>query len=244
MTEPIYVFTFRGISERLNGNLIDLLPLPDGAIRIEVPWAASYGPVPQPFGLSYHDSLAAGMALGERMVKDVLLDEPFARIVFVGYSGGAALAGDLAAKLGGSLVDAVILIADPNAPGTSSVFGIVRRRETGLATYWLSNPNDGICSCPRYNPLRIIARTTPCIALDRRSWGAQGADVWRQLNDPATRRTMAAEIGPPWSPVTWHRWERAFQLADGYLSQREHVQWYRSPARMRAAGAWLARTLA
>lgn len=245
MTEPIYVFTFRGISEPFAGpTMLDLLPLPEDAHRIEVPWWASYGPIPDPFGRSFHDSLAAGMALGERMIRDVLVEHPFARVVLVGYSGGAVLAGDLAAKLGGSLIDACILVADAKAPGTSNVFGIVRRRETGLATYWLSNSNDCICACPKYNPLRIIARTTPFIALDRRAWGAQGADVWRQLSDPKTRRDMAAEIGPPWSPVTWARWERALQLADGYLSQREHVQWYRRAGRMDAAGAWLTRTLA
>lgn len=241
MAEPIYVFTFRGIGEPLRGNLLDALPLPAGATRIEVPWSASYGPVPNPFGVSYADSLAAGMALGERMVRDTLADEPFARIVLVGYSGGAALAGNLARRLGPAMVDACVLVADPNDPGTATVFGIAGARYTGkVPTWWVRGPNDVICSCPKYNPLRVIARVTPFVALDARAWGAAGADVRRQLRAPQTRWDMAAEIGPPWSPITWQRWERAFQLADGYLSGREHRRWYLTGAPMRTAGAWLA----
>lgn len=244
MAEPIYVFKFRGIGEPLRGNLLDALPLPAGATVIEVPWSASYGPVPDPFGVSYADSLAAGMALGERRVRDTLIEEPFARIVLVGYSGGAALAGNLARKLGAAMVDAAVLVADPNDPGTANVFGIAGRRDTGdVPAWWVRGPNDAICSCPRYNPLRIIARVTPYVALDARAWGAAGADVRRQLRDPRTRRDMAAEIGPPWSPLTWQRWERAFQLADGYLSGREHRAWYLTGAPMRVAGAWLATEL-
>ena len=125
MTYPTYVFTFRGIGENIKGNLmIDALPLPAGAQRVEVEWAASYGPVPDLFGISYAAALAAGMALGEAKVREVLRRQPFARIVLVGYSGGAALAGDLAAKLGPSLVDAVVLIADPNDPGAGGVCGL------------------------------------------------------------------------------------------------------------------------
>lgn len=243
MTYPTYVFTFRGIGESIKGNLIDALPLPAGAQRVEVEWAASYGPAPDLFGISYAAALAAGMALGEAKVREVLRRQPFARIVLVGYSGGAALAGDLAAKLGPSLVDAVVLIADPNDPGAGGDYGIVKARRTGVPTYWVRNPNDAICSTPRYNPLRIIARVTPYVALSLQAWGAAGADVWRQLGDRQTRADMAAEIGPWWSPVTWQRYERAYVLADGYLSGREHVAWYLTGAPMRAAGAWLQRQI-
>lgn len=235
-----YVLTFRGIGERLTGNMLDHLayPLPPGWQRVEVPWSATYGVG----GTSYTESLAAGMTLGEQTIRETRAAQPRARIILAGYSGGAALAGDLANRLG-TLIDGVILVADPNYPGTGGDFGIAGARtiRPDVPVRWVVNPRDVICCCPRLSPLRIIAITTPMMALgDRRAWPA---DIAKLLRDRKTRLELGELIGPWWLPSTWARYERAAADAEGYRSGREHVAAYTRAAPggslMARARAWM-----
>ena len=234
-----YIVTFRGISERLTGNMLDHLayPLPPGWERVEVPWSATYGVG----GTSYKQSLAAGMTLGEQTIREIRAAHPRARIILAGYSGGAALAGDLANLLA-HMIDGVILVADPNYPGTGGDYGIAGARNVvGVPVRWVVNPRDVICCCPRLSPLRIIAITTPMMALgDRRSWPA---DVAKLLRERKTRLELGELIGPWWLPSTWARYERAAADAEGYRSGREHVAAYTRAAPggslMARARAWM-----
>lgn len=224
----VHVLTFRGIGEKLTGNMLDGFArrLPASWVRHEVPWAASYGPVPDPFGISYDRALAAGMTLGETRERAIRAQDPQARIVLAGYSGGAALAGNLANRLRG-LVDAVVLVADPNYPGAGGDYGIAGARTVlGAPCLYVVNPADVICCCPRVSPLRIIATLTPLAGLGADDAWRGTQDVLRKLADPRVRASMAEQIGPWWAPATWSRYERARVDADGYLSGREHVGAY------------------
>lgn len=239
----VYVVTFRGIGERLVGNLLDgyVAALPADWVRIEVAWAASYGPVPDPFGISYDRSLASGEAVGIAKLRAIRAQDPDATIIVAGYSGGAALAGNISRKIRSEIgIDLVVLVADPNNPhGTD--YGIAGARPVPGRTLWVSNARDVICSCPRLSPLRIIATLTPLMGLGVDDAWRGTQDVARKLADPRVRASMAEQIGPWWSPVAWARYERARVDADGYLSQREHVQAY---TRRTAAGSMLTQAAA
>ncbi|QGJ95828.1 lysin B [Gordonia phage EMoore] len=234
----VYLLTFRGIDERLTGNMLDRLayPLPTGWMRVEVPWTASYGRTS-----SYARSLEQGMALGEQTIREIKAAEPWAKIILAGYSGGAALAGNLANKLP-SLIDGVVLVADPNYPGTGGDFGIAgARRVNAVPVRYVVNPGDIICCCPALSPLRILATLSPRMALGERS--AWAADVRQKLADRKTRLEMAEQIGPWWLPATWARYDRAKVGVDGYLSGREHQAAYTRAAPggslMARARVWL-----
>lgn len=224
-----YVLAFRGIGEPIEGpQLLDqyLNALPVGWQRVRVPWLAEYGPVPNPLGVSYSRSLAQGIILGRRLIGEIRHRDPEARIVLVGYSGGAALAGNLANQHAGAIA-ACVLVADPNDP-RGGIAGA--RPVTGVPVVWVANPADVICRCPDPSPLRILARLTPLMGLGARdAW--QGAnDVIRQLGDRRTREELADEIGPWWLPTTWGRYDAAIRGAHGYLSGREHADAYRRRA--------------
>ncbi|QDH93532.1 lysin B [Gordonia phage Verity] len=216
----VYVLTFRGIDEKLVGNLLDQYvdALPVWWQRIEVPWLAQYGN-----GASYAQSLAQGMQLGRNMIAEILARDPDARIVLAGYSGGAALAGDLANEFVGK-VTVSVLVADPNDVGDANEFGIAGRRAVRGRHLRVAARGDAIPRCPRLSPLRPLALLSPHMALgDRAVWAR---DVRRKLADPKVRAEIAAQIGPPWSPLTWARYDRARIDVDNYLSGRGHVRAY------------------
>ncbi|QKY78495.1 lysin B [Gordonia Phage Zitch] len=217
----IYVLTFRGIGEKLDGNLLDQYvdALPPWWQRIEVPWLAQYGN-----GASYAQSLAQGMQLGRNMTGEILARDPDARIVLAGYSGGAALAGDLANEFVHGALAATVLVADPLDVGDANEFGIAGRRPVRGRHLRVAARGDAIPRCPRLSPLRPLALLSPHMALgDRAAWAR---DVRRKLSDPKVRAEIAAQIGPPWSPLTWARYERARVDVDNYLSGRGHVRAY------------------
>lgn len=180
----VSVFTCRGIGEPLHGGqMLDHVTryFPDDWQVIKVPWEAQYGPVGQAgvVGSSFDRSLTLGQHLLVEMIDDAGPDP----IVLLGYSGGAALAGHVAAELGRDLsekVAAVGLLSDPFQPrGVSEHgFGIAGHRpldHPGIV--WSYSDADPICVTPELSPLRTIADQTAAMALgDPAAWGTDLID--------------------------------------------------------------------
>ncbi|QNJ57151.1 lysin B [Gordonia phage Rabbitrun] len=172
---------------------------------IHLPWSASYGPVPQPFGESFSQSLRRGF----EMLDNALL----APAVGLGFSGGAKLMGDAAAQ-GHRNLKAVGLIADPAMP-----MGVVRQRTrawgiTGqrkierTPVLWKADPKDGICLCPPNSPLRTLADQSEAFSLgDPAAWGES---MFTKL-----RRGQFQQVDPL-RQFTMGEWLEAIKLFRGY----------------------------
>lgn len=209
----------RGIGERMQGNMLSqfVRQFPQWD-HVELPWAASYGPVNaqgDPLGWSYAESVGDGMRLTETEVAELVAADPGARIVLVGYSGGAALVGNWAASrwLHYPQVKAVVLVADPQAPGGSR-WGVAGRRPITANGYlaWVTNPKDVICSCPSDSPIRTIADQSAAMSLgDPRAWTLD-------LIDRLNRGRWQAIKSNPWDVVRIvARYQRAVDDVAGYL---------------------------
>lgn len=198
----------RGIGEPLHTGLLSRLPGLLAADHIDLPWTAQYGPVGRegPAGESFERSLAAGT----RLLRAELDRGP---AIVVGYSGGAALAGNLA-KTGHRNLVAVGLVADPLDPGTARTHGIAGRRPiTGPPVHRLRNLDDVICSCPADSPLRAIADTSAAFSLaDPAAWGR---DVLARL---AARQVASILVQPA-------VYQRAYLDACRYLGVNPAAPW-------------------
>lgn len=199
-----------GIGESAPGDQLHTLRrhLPDWDHTV-IRWSASYGPVNDRFdifGQSFEASLADGMA---RLRAG--LDRGPAMVV--GYSGGAAVAGHVAAR-GHRNLRTVGLVADPFAPGNPLIHGIAGRRPiAGVPARWVSHRDDVICCCPTDSPLRTIADASAAMSLgDPVGWGR---DVEARLRSGR----MAALFRRPWDVVgEYRRFDRAFWHVHGYLT--------------------------
>jgi pimeloyl-ACP methyl ester carboxylesterase len=234
------VIACRGISEQLKDNMLSRLVagLPADWTRIELPWAASYGPANpthNPMGVSFDRALADGYVMLQKAIEAHPLDD----VVLVGYSGGAALIGNLLAKWTFPNVKAVVLVADPFAPG-GRIHGIAGNRVIpGYNVLWVSNPEDVICSCPEGSPLRAIADLSAAFALgDPAAWTVDiidrlRTDRWQE----ATRQW--------WNPFgILGRYVEAINDAAGYLGYgriNEHLiySWALDHSRRAGAPTWL-----
>lgn len=184
----VTVFTCRGIGEPLHGGqMLDHVTqhFPDDWQVIKVPWEAQYGPVGTagPGGSSFDRSLT----LGQHLLREMITDAGPDPIVLLGYSGGAALAGHVAAELEPDLAEkvaAVGLMADPFQPrGVSEHgFGIAGSRNPfHPGTVWSWSDADPICVTPELSPLRTIADQTAAMALgDPAAWGQDLVDRLRR----------------------------------------------------------------
>ncbi|NUS42448.1 MAG: cutinase family protein [Mycobacteriaceae bacterium] len=150
--------------------------------------------------ISYAASRTAGM---NALAREVAASPN--RVVIVGYSQGAGIAGDFAAEVGTGFypglrakVAACGLIADPLRPHRTALgadpggYGILGQRSIPhIPTYWVAAERDPITSLPAGSPLRSVADLTEywCLA-------SPGAFLkWGQsVVDRANR------------PAGWQRW--------------------------------------
>ncbi|MET8774009.1 alpha/beta fold hydrolase [Nocardia sp. NPDC004654] len=183
-----------------------------------VSYPADYGRT-----VPYVDSLVAG-----RKALIAAIEESPRRVVLAGYSQGAAIAGDVAASVGGELAQiiACALIADPLRPTGKCLgadpggYGIAGQRDVpDVPTYWAAAPGDPITALPAGNPLRSIADLSAYFSLS----SPQAALRWGQsLIDVATRRQLQRW----WSPQYWRSWSGAVAFARGYLIDGRHTDDY------------------
>jgi pimeloyl-ACP methyl ester carboxylesterase len=200
----------------------------------EVHWSATYGPVG---GGAGSPALDVAVAAGERALLDAIRHDPYP-VVVLGYSGGALVAGNVAARLkagefGDLDVRCVCLVADPARPALPSSWsgsgpgtGIAGARPwfpftEGPRVVWVSNPGDVICCCPTDSPLRRIADLSS-------SWSLIDPLTWffDLANRVSTNRWQDLRANPlaAWSILA--RYRQARLDAEGYLLRGEHTRAY------------------
>ena len=187
-------------------------------------WSQSYGPVNpnhDPFGESFTQALGAGMT--------ALRTELDRGPAFVaGYSGGAALAGHVAAQGHENLI-AVGLVADPFQPpviGGANVWGVAGRRPIWGHTYraWTC-PSDIICQAPADSPVRTFADQSAAFSLaDPAAWTAD------LLNRLRTHRWQAICTNPFDAVGAWRRYVAAASGVGDYLGFEGHAPSHQSYA--------------
>lgn len=221
------LITARGIGEGMRdnmlGQLVRALPQWD---HVELPWSASYGPFnPErnPFGEAFSDALGSGAA----KLRAELDKGP---AVLVGYSGGAALVGNVAAELHPN-IRAVGLVADPFQPGVER-FGIggARYITQKVPIRWIGNPKDAICNCDVDSPLRTLADQSAAMSLgDPVAWGR---DVLDRLSRDRWQRVRLEW----WNlPGVLRQYAQAVDDVHGYLgldrlSEHTVYNWRRGPS--------------
>lgn len=243
----IYILVCRGIGEPLDRNALvlemrRLLPQAKFTV-VDIPWAASYGPVPKLDGIAYKQSLERGMELIYQAISNL---PSGSRAFLVGYSGGAALAGNWAAH-GRSWVAqhhssstnaffwrllGVGLMADPLRPEgggdgiyTAPGFGIAGQRPVignEFDTWWLSDPADMICSSERNSMVRPVADITYAVSF------APGAapDFLADIADKVRKRRWQPIEIPIWNLLAVRdQFHRALDDVDGYLNRGDHTHY-------------------
>ncbi|AXQ64472.1 lysin B [Gordonia phage Neville] len=209
----------RGIGEPIKSPMLmsvvrELEYLQARKIRVlHLPWSASYGPVPNPFGESFDKALATGF----EMLDDLLDDGP---AVGIGFSGGAKLLGDFT-RVRHPNLKAVGLIADPAMPWLTrngNRFGITGSRNvSGLPVMWKADPKDGIPLCPSNSPLRTLADQSSAFSLgDPAAWGES---MFTKL-----RRGQFQQVDPV-RQFTMGEWLEAIKLFRGYGRGGDHTSY-------------------
>ncbi len=249
--EKVYILVCRGIGETPGDGtmLVRFLrkALPANKFQIdEIPWPASYGPVPRLDGLDYGESLEVGMGMIYEALREL---PPNSRAFLVGFSAGATLAGNWAAhgrtwvaEHAGPQANAnmwrllgVGLVSDPMRPEgggcefyTAPGFGVGGARPVPaypanpFKTWWLSDPADMICSLERHSPIRTIADQTYAMSFAPGEFPEWIGDL---LDRVKKRRWQPVEI--PWWNLAAVRdqYQRALHDLLGYLQRGDHVQY-------------------
>jgi hypothetical protein len=220
----IVVILCRGIGEPYGKNTLWLATRnldPKRFLVVELEWSAQFGAVPvwngKSFGASVHN---AEFALLE-------LIRAYPGAVIVGYSGGAQVAGNVAASIGKGLhgnlwIKAVGLLSDPSRhksqlvgqgrPNTQGIMG--GRLITGNFQVWqLSAPGDPISDLPIGNGLAELAKYIEF-------WSLVDPDAWiRDLK----RKALMGQLR--W----WDHsidWPGAYQWSLGYTRDKRHTSYH------------------
>lgn len=226
----ITLFTLRGIGERVGepGMCSAVTRRLDASLFevVEVPHPASYGPVPLPLGPSYDETIR----IGREMLLDAIDRTPNPAAI-VGYSGGAGIAGHVAAEVARGEhphleVVGCGLISDPFMPNWASpapsIWGIAGHRTIHhkVPTFWAADPADAICCCPANSPLRTIADQTRAFSLSNLlGWGVDlvgrlKRQEWQQVAINWRNRHEVHAI-----------YRQAAHDLDGYLRRRDHTSY-------------------
>ena len=230
----ISVLVCRGVGEALPSpmlsNVTKLIDTKRFVIK-EVPWEANYSPVPNPIGSSFHRALRDGRTLLLKMIAD----DPNP-VILLSYSGGAALAGNVAAEIArgehpGLDIRGVALISDPLRPmsrgtitGWERAYGIAGSREIGPAfpRWWIADQQDVITYCPDRSPLRTIAAQSVAFSLvDPIAWGW---DLIDKLRHPWKWPGSAIDWSDPLGTIA--RFKAARIGAEGYLLRGSHTNYH------------------
>lgn len=170
----------------------------DGRFRsVWVGYPASYGPVPVAGGVSYLDSVRAGVdALRAR------IDRTRGPIMLIGYSQGAVVVRDL---LSGDRrfpeVVAVGFVADPHQPpgvvAGCDGFGLAGEGPplpSDLPALWIADPHDVICNASDDSFLRDVADLTAALSVkDLRGWLRS---LWQVLLSNGFQNAARTSIRP------------------------------------------------
>ena len=194
----------------------------DGRFRTGwVGYPASYGPVPLAGGISYLDSVRAGVdALCAR------IDRTCGPIMLIGYSQGAVVLRDL---LAGDRrfpeVVAVGFVADPHQPpgvvAGCDGFGLAGEGPVlpgDLPALWIADPHDVICNASDDSFLRDVADLTAALSVrDLRGWLRS---LWQVLLSNGFQNAARTSL----RPRQWRRDLRRLRVAAvevaGYLPAR------------------------
>lgn len=227
------VLRCRGIGERVDetqmlANVTRKLD-PRRFVIKDVPWESNYSPTPNPLGSSFDKSLHDGRALLLKMIRD----DPNP-VVLLGYSGGAALAGSVAAEIANGdfpMLDirGVGLISDPlreRTRGSAYGWGIAGQRRIPPANWpvwYCADPADVITCCPPDSPLRTISDQSAAFSLvDPAAWSWDLVQRLRQQRWQATIKDWRNV------PAVWKAYSDAIDGAQGYLFRGAHTFAYTS----------------
>ncbi|MGK9270513.1 hypothetical protein KXR83_05870 [Williamsia muralis] len=210
------IIRVRGIGEPLNGGnmLTGVTSRIPGAQVVELPYSAAYGFIPDPRGTAY----AVTLVSGENLLRKVLDDGP---AVVLGYSAGAHIVGNVAAKGHRNLI-AVGLIADPSMPGTGT-YGITGSRPVPGVVKWIANPLDIICQCPDPSPLRTLPALTKEVSVAPDRLKLQDAVLGELLSG---RLSTSLRFWRGDRAATLRYWDTALRGARGYLDGSQHQRAY------------------
>lgn len=240
----ITVFTVPGIGEALSptGTPVGMLEnltrhLPNHLfVCRQFNYRNQYGPVPTWNGTAYGKNLhTAAMELSRSIEQE---SNP---VILIGYSAGAQVVSTYLEASnwfsGDDNVIAAVLIANPvQAPGegdTSGRYGIAgmhNKWPDNVRTFFLSNPDDIICSSDPGSPIRGLENISETFSF---------TDPWQWI----AGYIEAARTGKSqtwwWNPIRFRTWERALRGAIGYLNGSEHVAWYLQGTRLQDLAAEL-----
>lgn len=168
--------------------------------RFEGRWVgypASYGPVPVARGVSYRDSVQAGV---DRLAS--IIAETAGPIMLIGYSQGCVVIRELLARDGlpGSVVGAGF-VADPHQPpgvvAGCDGFGLAGPGAVlppELPALWIADPHDVICNASDDSFLRDVADLTAAMSVrDLRGWLRS---LWQVLTSNGFQNAARTSIRP------------------------------------------------
>jgi hypothetical protein len=189
-----------------------------------VGYPASYGPVPATSGLSYRESVAAGV----RNLR-ARLAEASGPVMLIGYSQGAVVIRQVLSNADdGAAVVAVGFVADPHQPPDvvegCNGFGLAGRGPdlpAGLPAVWIAHPHDVICNASPDSFLRDLADLTATLSIgDVRGWLLS---LWHVVRTNGFQNAAQTSVRPgQWRKDLRRLRILALELA-GYLPTR--VRW-------------------
>ena len=193
-----------------------------------VPYAASYGPVPQRDGLSYAESVDGGVANLAAAFGECAGD-----VALLGYSQGAVVVRRFAAALTAGQCEPIIgmgLVADPHQPPGGvpgchgwGVAGPGEPLPASVPGFWIGARNDMICNASPDSLLRDIADLTGTMSLHHPlRW-------WSQIRERLSHNDLQNADATSVSPEQWRRdpgrIATAWREVRGYLPRT--LGWHR-----------------
>lgn len=216
------IITCRGIGEPYGTNSLSAVTKnldPKKYMIIELVWSAAFGPIPRWDG----DSFTVNVLHAEHALLGLIAKYPGA--ILLGYSGGAQVAGNVAAQIGEGwhpalTIRAVVLISDPSRH-KSQIIGVNRGGQGILGGRYIksdrfqvlqfSAPGDPISELPEGNALADLAQLITSLSL---------VDVPAWMED-LRRKALKGAL------QIWKRsgvdWWNAYKWSLGYTAHGRHT---------------------